>query len=82
MAHDVPEVVVLDDGCVKIRYRNDGEKNLRPAVSVYLLNRYGSVLSRIDDVWKIKRLKPGADAVSVPFEGNKDARYIDIEVAE
>lgn len=76
----VSEVSVSDDGYVKIRYRNDGKEKIRPAVSVYLLNRYGAVLSRIDDIWKIKRLGPGEESISKVFDGNKNAAYLDIEV--
>lgn len=76
----VAEVSVSDDGYIKIQYRNDGKEKIRPAVSVYLLNRYGAVIARIDDIWKIKRLGPGEESVSKVFDGNKNATYLDIEV--
>lgn len=77
----VSEVVVTEDGGVRIRYKNESGKKIRPAVSVYLLNRYGAVLSRVDDQWKIKRLAPDEESESRVYEGNVDAVYIDIETA-
>ena len=54
----VDVVVVCEDGSVSIKYRNTTSKKIRPSVSVYLLSRYGVVLKRIDDLWKIRSLKP------------------------
>ena len=77
----VSEVVINDEGGVRIKYKNESGKKIRPAVSVYLLNRYGAVLSRIDDQWKIQRLAPGEESESKVYEGNRNAVYIDIETA-
>lgn len=56
-------------------------KKIRPAMSVYLLNRYGAVLSRLDDKWKIKKAGPGEVMESKSYVGDKNAVYIDIETA-
>lgn len=77
----VDEVVVNEDGVVKIKYKNEGRQKIKPSVSVYLLNRYGAVLSRLDDKWKIKRLGPGEVMESKSYVGDKNAVYIDIETA-
>lgn len=77
----VAEVIVDDAGGIKIKYRNDSEQKIRPSVSVFLLNQYGAIVARVDDAWTIKRLKPGAEAETKVFPGDKTARYINIATA-
>ena len=53
----------VEGGCV-IKYQNNEENAFRPKVSIFALNEFGSVIGRVDDAWKIKKLKPGMTAES------------------
>lgn len=75
----VDEVEFRENGQVQIRYRNRTTGKIRPAISIYLLNRYGAVLRRIDDSWKFKKLKPGERFDSEWFVGAANAAFSDIE---
>ena len=49
-------------------------------MSIYLLNQYGVITKRIDDVWRFKRLPPNGTSESEWLAGDASAMYIDIEV--
>ena len=73
--------VTIDKGNLVIQYENNGEQAIKPKVSVFLLSKYGSVIFRFDDVWRVKKIAPGgkdkSEAFKLPFvEG---VRYIDVE---
>ena len=78
-ANGVDEVEFQKNGLMQIRYQNQSTEKLRPAVSIYLLNRYGAVLRRVDDIWKFKKLKPGERFDSEWFVGAAHAAFYDIE---
>lgn len=78
----VDRVTVCGDGSISIKYRNTTTEKIRPSVSVYLLSRYGVVLKRIDDSWKIRSLKPNVEVESKKYDGVSSAAFIDIETAE
>ena len=69
------------NGEIKIHYENTTSEKIRPAVTVYLLSKYGVIIKRVDDVWKFKRLPPNGTSESEWFRGDASAVYIDIEVA-
>lgn len=77
----VKEIECNADGAFKIYYENQTSEKKRPAVSIYLLNQYGGITKRIDDVWRFKRLPPNGTSESEWLTGDPSAMYIDIEVA-
>lgn len=77
----VKEIECNADGAFKIYYENQTSEKKRPAVSIYLLNQYGVITKRIDDVWRFKRLPPNGTSESEWLTGDASAMYIDIEVA-
>lgn len=78
----VKSIECNENGDIKIHYENTTMEKIRPTVSIYLLNQYGVVIKRIDDVWRFKRLPPKGKSETEWLSGNAAAVYIDIEVAE
>lgn len=78
----VDKVALNTSGQVKIYYKNVTETKKAPSVSVYLLNQYGVITARIDDIWIFKRLSPGETAETKWFDGAENPCYIAIEVEE
>lgn len=79
----VEAVEIADDGSCTIKYSNDTEAAIKPRVSVFALNRFGAIVGRADDVWKIKKLKPGTKAeTKLTLSGKgEQVKYLDIESA-
>ena len=74
-------VEIGQDG-VTIKYENTGDAPVKPNVSVYLLNRYGAIVARLDDVWRFKKIAVGDKAESKTFKCNmlENVEYIDVEL--
>ncbi len=74
-------VEIGQDG-VTIKYENTGDAPVKPNVSVYLLNRYGVIVARLDDVWRFKKITVGDKAESKTFKCNmlENVEYIDVEL--
>ena len=49
-------VEFADDGTFVVKYFNDSDAAIKPRVSVFALNKFGALVDRADDVWKIKKL--------------------------
>ena len=79
-ASPVTDVEIMSDGVV-IHYENKDDKPVRPKVSVYFLNRYGSIIGRIDDIWRFKKIEPKSKAASgkFPLPAVGKPMYIDVE---
>lgn len=88
----IKEVYKRDKGLVKsltydaakqaftLRYENTSDKPIKPAVSLYFLNRYGSVTARFDDAWFWKSIAPGESHEQViPAGSHGKPHYVDIE---
>ena len=76
------KAVEIKEGDLVVKYENGGDQPIKPKVSVFLLNQYGSIISRFDDFWRFKKILPGdkdkSEAFKMPpVEG---VRYIDVEV--
>lgn len=70
-----------DDGSVQIRYKNTGDEKVKPAISVYQLNKYGAVIRRIDDIWNFSWLNPGETSKTKWIKGAANPVYYDIETS-
>ena len=63
-----------------LRYENTSDKPIKPAVSLYFLNRYGSVTARFDDTWFWKSIAPGESHEQIiPAGVHGKPYYVDIE---
>ena len=71
----------IKDGDLVIQYENGGVLPIKPRVSVFLLNKYGSIISRFDDSWLVKAILPGGKDKSEAFKlpPVEGVRYIDVE---
>ena len=71
------------DGTCVIKYSNTTGEAMKPKVSVFALNEFGAVVGRVDDVWKLKRLKPGdqKDSKKFAFASPRRIKYIDVETS-
>ena len=80
----VEAVEFADDGTFVVKYFNDSDVAIRPRVSVFALNKFGALVDRGDDVWKIKKLKPGSRDESKKFKLMSAPRikYVDVETAK
>ena len=79
----VDAIEIKDDGACVIRYFNTGDEPIRPNVSVFALNKFGAVVGRVDDSWRVNKLKPGASKEKV-FKHLADYNkvyYIDVETS-
>ena len=76
------KAVENEKGNLVIRYENEGEQPIKPKVSVFLLNKYGSIISRFDDVWRFKKIAPGGKGESATFKlpAVNGVLYIDVEI--
>ena len=76
------KAVEIEKGNLVMRYENEGEQPIKPKVSVFLLNKYGSIISRFDDVWRFKKIAPGDKGKSAAFKLPFDeaVKYFDVEV--
>ena len=77
----VNAVEIGEDG-VTVKYENGGDNPVKPNVSVYLLNRYGAIIARFDDVWRFKKIAVGDKAESKMFKCDMldNIEYIDVEL--
>ena len=75
------KAVEIKDGDLVIKYENGGEQPIKPKVSVFLLSKYGSIISRIDDVWRLKKIAAGGNDNSATFKVPtlEAVKYIDVE---
>ena len=75
-------VVEIGEAGVTVKYENGGDNPVKPNISVYLLNRYGAIISRFDDVWRFKKIAVGDKAESKMFKCNmlRNVKYIDLEL--
>ena len=75
------KAVEIGKGNLVIKYENGGEQPIKPKVSVFLLSKYGSIVSRFDDVWRFKKIAPGSNDKSPAFKlpAVDGVRYIDVE---
>ncbi len=75
------KAVEIKDGDLVIQYENGGMLPIKPKVSVFLLNKYGSIISRFDDFWRFNAILPGNKGKSDAFElpSVEGVRYIDVE---
>jgi len=69
-----------ENNSIKIGYENKTEQAIKPNVSIYFLNLYGSVINRYDDAWKFKKLKPG-EKTERTVDAGKYGRpvFVDVE---
>ena len=76
------KAVEINDGDLTITYENKGEQPVKPKVSVFLLSKYGSIVSRFDDVWRFKKIAPGGNDKSSAFKlpAVEGVMYIDVEI--
>ena len=76
------KAVEIEEGNLVVRYENGGEQPIKPKVSVFLLGKYGSIISRFDDVWRFKKIAPGDNDKSTAFKLSavEGVMYIDVEV--
>ena len=80
----VESVELNEDGSCLIRYANNGEGSIRPKVSIFALNKFGAVVGRADDNWKVRKLKPG-DSSETKIKRLADYNkiyYVDVETAD
>jgi len=80
----VDAVEIAEDGSCVIRYSNSESEAIRPKVSVFALKKFGAVVGRANDIWTIKKLKPGATSetrVKHLADYNK-IFYIDVETSK
>ena len=75
------KAVEIEEGNLVVKYENGGEQPIKPKVSVFLLSKYGSIISRFDDVWRFKKIAPGGNDKSAAFKlpAAEGVRYIDVE---
>ena len=75
------KAVEMEEGNLVVKYENGGEQPIKPKVSVFLLSKYGSIISRFDDVWRFKKIAPGGNDKSTAFKlpAAEGVRYIDVE---
>ena len=75
------KAVEIKDGDLIVKYENNGEQPIKPKVSVFLLSKYGSIISRVDDVWRFKNIAPGGNDKSTTFKlpAFEGVKYIDVE---
>jgi hypothetical protein len=80
----VEAVEFADDGTFVVKYFNDSDVAIKPRVSVFALNKFGALVDRADDVWKIKKLKPASRDESKKFKLISPSRvmYVDVETAK
>ena len=80
----VEAVEFADDGTFGVKYFNDSDVAIKPRVSVFALNKFGALVDRADDVWKIKKLKPASRDESKKFKLISPSRvkYVDVETAK
>ena len=79
----VESVELNEDGSCLIRYANNGDGSIRPKVSIFALNKFGAVVGRADDNWKVKKLKPG-DSSETKIKRLADYNkiyYVDVETS-
>ena len=79
----VEAVEFADDGTFVVKYFNDSNVAVKPKVSIFALNKFGSLVGRADDVWKFKKVKPGCRDESKKFKFASPSRikYVDVETA-
>lgn len=75
------KAVEIKDGDLIIKYENNGDQPIKPKVSVFLLSKYGSIVSRVDDIWRLKKIAPGVNDKSATFTvpAFEGVKYIDVE---
>lgn len=79
----VESLELAEDGSCLIKYANSGIEAIRPRVSIFALNKFGAVVGRADDIWKVKKLQPGASSttrIKHLADFNK-VHYVDVETA-
>lgn len=79
----VEAVEFSEDGTCVIKYNNTTDEAIKPRVSVFAVNKFGAVVGRADDVWKIMKLKPGdkEESKKLVFTSPNRIKYIDVETA-
>ena len=80
---NIEGVEISDDGMV-IHYINNGKQPFKPSVSVFLLSQYGTILGRVDDIWRFKKIVAGAKGTSekFPLSHVDSLIYMDVEIGE
>jgi hypothetical protein len=72
----------IEKSNVVIRYENVSDQAIKPKVSVFFLNRYGSIVARFDDVWRLKKIAAGEKGESAVFKlpFDEGVKYFDVEI--